>query len=495
MCRNSLLWLTEGPRPWPLPRSTVENSSSLLQHNRGDQAIMNDSLVEYFRCPDDYVRLEPIGPLWNINGYFRFAKNLICYGRCAGIRTSASPLDILDKHCEATVKAGTAFLPFDPDEVIGSLRQEMFMSCEGGQATRKSALTGLYYLLRPFLPVAVRKHLQKLRLSGWRDIPFPHWPVDTTVDALCEELLLLCLKAGGLDSIPFIWFWPEGASSCVIVTHDVETNIGLRSCSYLMDVADEFGIKTSFQLIPEERYNVTAGVLDRFRKRGFEIAVHDLNHDGRLFGDKDEFLRRAKKINAYKQRFGATGFRSGALYRKQSWFEALDFSYDMSVPNVAHLDPQRGGCCTVMPYFIGKILELPVTATQDYTLFNILNNHSIDLWKQQIKLIMEKHGLISFIVHPDYVSGFRERTVYESLLGHLADVKSKNGIWITPPGEVDRWWRQRAKMKLVKDGAGWRIEGSGSERARIAYASEKDGQIRYECSLTSNDISFADAKT
>jgi hypothetical protein len=32
-------------------------------------------------------------------------------------------------------------------------------------------------------------------------------------------------------------------------------------------------------------------------------------------------------------------------------------------------------------------------------------------------------------------------------------------------------------MKLVEDGEGWRIEGAGNERARIAYASEQDGQL------------------
>ena len=177
------------------------------------------------------------------------------------------------------------------------------------------------------------------------------------------------------------------------------------------------------------------------------------------------------------------------MYRKQQWFDALDFSYDMSVPNVGHLDPQRGGCCTVMPYFVGKILELPVTTTQDYTLFNILNDYSIDLWQKQIDLIMEKHGLISVIVHPDYVGGSRERTAYEALLAHLADLRSEKGIWIAIPGEVDRWWRQRAEMKLVKDGAGWRIEGQGSDRARIAYASQKDGRISYECSPMAAELS------
>jgi len=161
----------------------------------------------------------------------------------------------------------------------------------------------------------------------------------------------------------------------------------------------------------------------------------------------------------------------------------------MSVPNVGHLDPQRGGCCTVMPYFVGKILELPVTTTQDYTLFNIFNDYSIDLWKKQINLIMERHGLISFIVHPDYLSGSRERTVYEALLSHLADLRKEKGIWITTPGEVDRWWRQRAEMRLVQHDLGWRIEGPGSERARVAYASQKDGRIAYTYSSTPADLS------
>jgi hypothetical protein len=155
----------------------------------------------------------------------------------------------------------------------------------------------------------------------------------------------------------------------------------------------------------------------------------------------------------------------------------LDFEYDMSVPNVAHLDPQRGGCCTVMPYFIGHVLELPVTMTQDYTLFNILNDYSTNLWEQQIALIMEKHGLINVIIHPDYITGPRERTVYEALLSRLAELREKENVWITTPGEVNRWWRQRAQMTIVEEDGSLRIEGAGRERACIAYASERDGQL------------------
>ena len=155
-------------------------------------------------------------------------------------------------------------------------------------------------------------------------------------------------------------------------------------------------------------------------RRGFEVNLHDLNHDGRLFADKDAFLRHARRINDYTREFGCEGFRSGAMYREQGWFGAFEFSYDMSVPNAAHLEPQRGGCCTVMPYFVGNILELPLTTIQDYSLFHILDDYSTTLWKEQIRVISEHHGLISVIAHPDYLTGRREREVYVELLRHLA---------------------------------------------------------------------------
>jgi hypothetical protein len=244
-----------------------------------------------------------------------------------------------------------------------------------------------------------------------------------------------------------------------------------------MDIDDCYGIKASFQLIPEGRYHVGPEFLGTIRSRGFEVGVHDLNHDGRLYRDRERFLKRVSKINAYGREYGASGFRAGLLYRKQLWYDALEFAYDMSVPNVAHLDPQRGGCCTVMPYFIGDMLELPVTTTQDYTVFNILNQHSTELWERQIDLIMGKHGLMSFIIHPDYVRAPRDRAIYEKLLHLLVRLRDEKGIWITLPGEVNRWWRQRAKMRVVESGDGWRIEGEGADRARIAYASEKEGKV------------------
>jgi len=246
-----------------------------------------------------------------------------------------------------------------------------------------------------------------------------------------------------------------------------------------MDMDDAYGIKASFQIVPEKRYMVSHDYLDSIRQRGFELALHDLNHDGLLYRNRNQFLKRAAQIGGYRAEYDVEGFRAAILYRKQAWYDAFDFSYDMSVPNVAHFDPQRGGCCTVMPYFVGKILELPLTTTQDYTLFRILNDYSLDLWKRQIDAIMEKHGLISFLVHPDYVFNSREQNTYESLLRYLAGLREEKNVWITTPREVNRWWRRRAEMRLVESGGTWRIEGPDHTRARIAYASIVNGRVTF----------------
>jgi len=295
-----------------------------------------------------------------------------------------------------------------------------------------------------------------------------------------QKFLLLSAKTQGLEKVPFIWFWPDGAAACSVMTHDVEAEPGRAFCSDLMSINEQFGIPASFQVVPEKRYQVSADYLNEIKSRGFEVNVQDLNHDGHLYRKYDEFVRRAEKINRYGQEFGANGFRSAILYRNQDWFNLLRFSYDMSVPNVAHLDPQRGGCCTVMPYYIGNILELPVTTMQDHTLFNVLNDYSLSLWQQQADLILQQHGLIGFIVHPDYIIDSRPQTSYKNLLDFLTKLRAEKNVWTALPGEVDQWWRQRSQMTLVNRQGKLAVEGPGHERARVAYACVEGNRVVYE---------------
>lgn len=450
---------------------------------------MKSAFLDHYRCPETFATFTLSGELSEDSGYFRFGPDTICFGRSSsGFRAGHATDELYDALTDVALDGAMLQLPFSPSEIVANLRYERYASASnrnGKMLHGESALRKVYYLVRPLLTVSVRKHLQRIRLRDWNEIPFPGWPVDPTVERILEMLLILLLKAHAVDKIPFVWFWPNGFPSCAIMTHDVEALPGRDFCSHLMDLDDAYGIKSSFQIVPEGRYPVSKGFLNTIQSRGFEIDIHDLNHDGHLFSDRERYLRRAERINRYSREYGAAGFRSAALYRNLDWFEALDFSYDMSVPSVGHLEAQRGGCCSVMPFFIGKILELPVTTTQDYSLFHILNHYSIDLWKRQLTLIMEKHGLASFIVHPDYILEHRARDTYKALLAYLSQLRSEGKIWIALPREVDHWWRERSQMRLSRRGNKWEIEGPGKERARVAYASLEEDCVVYHLEANS----------
>jgi hypothetical protein len=436
-------------------------------------------VFERFVCPSNFLAFRVTHELPAEPAYFEFGANVRCYGRFqreSGRLESGSSLPNLLAECRAS---GPALeLPFDPTEVIDNLRLERYP--QGQLRAYENVLKKIYYEVRPLTNRGLRKRIQKFYAGDWKNIPFPSWPVDTTVEAICEKLLLQSMSAQRVAKVPFIWFWPRGADGCVVMTHDVETQAGRDFSLELADLDRSFDIHAAFQVIPEDRYEVPDSFLDSLRQRNCEIGVHDLNHDGKLYDDRKEFLKRIQRINNYGRQYKAKGFRSAVLYRNFEWYDRLDFSFDMSAPNVAHLDPQRGGCCTVFPYFIGNVLELPVTTTQDYTLFHLLEERSIDLWKQQTERILEKNGLVSFIVHPDYILEPDTRQVYEHLLGYLAHLKAQRQLWFALPGEVNSWWRARSEMSVVQDGNSWKVTGTGSERAVLAYAKNVNGKLEFE---------------
>src|SRR5258706_11680521 len=123
------------------------------------------------------------------------------------------------------------------------------------------------------------------------------------------------MRSKGLETVPFIWFWPAGFRSCVMLTHDVETAAGIGGITRLMETDASFGIRASYQLVPEGRYSVSPALRETIRNGGCEVNVQDLNHDGRLLSSRRTFLSRVPTINAYLREYGAQGFRAGSLFR------------------------------------------------------------------------------------------------------------------------------------------------------------------------------------
>lgn len=421
-------------------------------------------LLEFFRCPEWFAREDFAVALSS-----RLNRHL----------ASAMPSDPILQQAKVTTLTTNGLRRW-----ADLLRYEQYEEASTETTVGAIMAREAYYLVRPLLGVTVRRHFQRLAFRGWEQRRFPRWPVDRTTDELHEVFLRASMERKGAKESPFIWFWPKGYSSCALLTHDVETDEGLRFCPTLMDLDDEAGIKSSFQLVPEQRYQVSQAELDLFRARGFEVNVHDLNHDGHLFRDHKTFKSRVVRINEYGRKFGALGFRAGALYRNQDWYDLMNFEYDMSVPNVAHLDPQRGGCCTVFPYFVGDVLELPVTAIQDYSLFHVLRTYSTDLWRDQMDEIFRHHGMMNVITHPDYLIETRARETYREFLKLLAGTASTKKVWLAKPLDVNQWWRQRSKMQLVWQKDRWSVIGEGSEKAAVVFARTENTGISFTADVS-----------
>ena len=233
----------------------------------------HDVFVDYFRCPEPFGVLRTAQKPSAEAGYFALG-DAVAFGRLCCDGVNASPQGHLhDASQEVTFSAEGLCLPFDINEVVTNLRQERYHQPAGnylGRMTATRAIQHLYYFMRPALPVEIRRHLQRVRLSGWQEIAFPQWPVDTSVDRLMRTTLGLMLRKTGISAIPFVWFWPDGAPSCVVMTHDVEGPVGGSLCETLMDLDDSFGMKSAFQIVPEMRGQawtseaVQAGMVVRF---------------------------------------------------------------------------------------------------------------------------------------------------------------------------------------------------------------------------------------
>ena len=144
----------------------------------------------------------------------------------------------------------------------------------------------------------------------------------------------------GSEQLPDGWpGWPGGKEFAFVLTHDVESAVGLRKCRQLMELDLEFGFRSSFNFVPEGDYRVSRELREELAQNGFEVGIHDLRHDGRLFVSRREFNRRAARINGYLREWGASGFRSGFMLHKLDWLHDLDIQYDSSTFDTDPFEP------------------------------------------------------------------------------------------------------------------------------------------------------------
>ena len=196
----------------------------------------------------------------------------------------------------------------------------------------------LYYALKPFLPWAMRMAVRRIFARRKREQSKAIWPIDESTSRPPEG-----------------WSgWPEGRKFAFVLTHDVEGPEGLAKCRQLAELEMKLGFRSSFNFIPEGPYQVPPELRAWLTTNGFEVGVHDLHHDGKLFSSRRGFAEKAKKINNYLREWQARGYRSGFMLRDLGWLHDLDIQYDASTFDTDPFEPQAESAGTIFPYWISS---------------------------------------------------------------------------------------------------------------------------------------------
>ena len=293
-----------------------------------------------------------------------------------------------------------------------------------------------FYLLKPLIPRNIQLYIRSIFVQYIKNQDSIHWPIDKT-------------SAKSHDPFPG---WPDNKSFALILTHDVETYRGKDRCRYIVEMEQRLGFRSSINFVPEG-YEVERDLRELLTDKGFEVGVHGLNHDGKLYKNHTVFQRRAEKINGYLNEWDAVGFRSPAMHHNLEWIHELEIKYDTSTFDTDPFEPQPDGVGTIFPFWVQGgadkkgYVELPYTLPQDFTLFVIMKEKNIEIWKRKLDWIAEQGGMALVITHPDYMHfgdgkpGIEEYPagLYEDFLEYIREMYDGQ-YWHVLPKEMAHFW-------------------------------------------------------
>jgi hypothetical protein len=302
----------------------------------------------------------------------------------------------------------------------------------------------LFYVVKPLVPRLLQIELRRWIVSRQRRRYRNVWPIDANAVRM-----------------PQGWMgWPNHKQFALVLTHDVDTQQGHAKCLRLMNLEKDLGFRSSFNFVPE-RYSVSKELRNHLTQNGFEVGLHGLKHDGKLYSSKKEFNKRAIRINAYLNEWGSVGFRSPSMHHNLDWIHALDIKYDASTFDTDPFEPQSDGVRTIFPFKVSGdsnnngYIELPYTLVQDFTLFILMKETGIDIWKQKIDWIAANGGMALLNTHPDYMNfgnngvGKEEyaAVLYKQFLEYV-DHRYHGQYWHVLPRDMATYFSNRSSEKL-----------------------------------------------
>jgi peptidoglycan/xylan/chitin deacetylase (PgdA/CDA1 family) len=363
---------------------------------------------------------------------------------------------------------GNVFLPFDPDDAIVALLKEAYVDAgRGGALSHALAVArSTYYRVRPLLPRQVQIAMRRRFTRVQEKAAFPRWPIETSLHDL-YALLLRLVDERLDDPAPRLAPWPHGHGWAFVLTHDVEGQLGYDHIDRVLDAEKERGLRSAWYFVPERDYRVEEERLAALEVDGFEVGVHGLRHDGRDLS-AGVFESRLPSIRKYADRWGASGFRSPATHRSWELMPRLGFDYDTSFSDVARYEPQAGGSCSWLPFFIDDLVELPITLPMDHTLFELLGRSDGRAWAEKARFLRRRGGMALLLTHPDYLLEEDRLRAYTDFLDEFAEDTT---AWRALPRDVTAWWRRRAASSIERSDDGWRVVGPAAGEARIESGS------------------------
>ena len=276
---------------------------------------------------------------------------------------------------------GNVFLPFDPGEVMRLFWSEGYRDI-GRSARRLRSRRRAARLLpgSPGLPRPLQLGLRRLFTRVQAASSFPGWPIEDSLHDFYGWLFAMIADLAGAP-VPFLDLWPDGRSWALVLTHDVETDVGYRDMDLLRGPERARGYRSSWNFVGA-RYQVDDETGPLAARRG--MRGRRARAPARWPGPARRFMdERLPAMWEHARRWSAVGFRSPATQRDWELMPRLGFDYDSSYTDTDPYEPQPGGCCTYLPYFNQETVELPITMAQDHTLFTILQHPDGGLWLRE----------------------------------------------------------------------------------------------------------------